>query len=410
MDPETRLVLHDLGLHREDSEILAGRKETGVFVALPELGAEIIAMLSAGMPVGAISDQLREEHGAEVDLDEFIGDLLAVGFVKTIDGHLAGADDAQQPGAGWNWLSPSAAAVVFSRPAVAVWLAAAIAAAAALVIRPSLLPRPGDLYWTSSSSVVIVTTAAFAVLTSLVHESAHLAAARSYGIAASLSLSTRLDDLVIQTRATALWNVSRRQRYRFYLAGMACDLVMLSAVILARAALSPVTPASRFLGAASVLLVLRLAWQAGLYTRTDLYLVVMDALRCRNLFDDAVAYTRFLMRRSRPGQDPVNPLDSIPERERRWIRAYAFVMVAGSVLVVGLGLLVGVPWFAHLLRSAGAEIAAGTTYGHWATAADGAVTLLVEALFLALFAVTFISERARRGRPAVQSDVCGMPQ
>jgi hypothetical protein len=45
-----------------------------------------------------------------------------------------------------------------------------------------------------------------------------------------------------------------------------------------------------------VLLVLRLAWQAGLYTRTDLYLVVMDALRCRNLFNDTVAYLRFRIR------------------------------------------------------------------------------------------------------------------
>lgn len=411
MDRESRLVLHDLSLHREDSEVLAGRLDTGVFVALPELGAEIIAMLGDGMRIGAIGGRLRAEHGAEVDLDDFIGDLLALGFVKAVDGHRVDTDDGQRPGTGWNRLSPAVASSIFARPAKAVWLATAAAAAVMLAIYPALLPRPGGLYWTSSSSVVIVTTAAFAVVTSLLHESAHLAAARSYGIPASLSLSTRLDDLVIQTRATALWSVDRRHRYRFYLAGMGCDLVMLSAVILARAALGPVTPASRFLGAASVLLALRLAWQAGLHTRTDLYLVVMDALRCRNLFDDAVAYTRFLVRRSRrPGPDPENPLDAIPERERRWIKAYAFVMVAGSVLVAGLGLLVGVPLLAHLLRSAGTEIASGAAHGHWATVADGAATLLIEALFLALFAVTFISERVRRSRATVQSDICGTPQ
>jgi putative peptide zinc metalloprotease protein len=407
MDPESRLVLHDLSLHREDGEVLVGRPDTGVFVALPELGAEIIALLGDGMPVGAIGDRLAAEYGAEVDLDDFIGDLLAVGFVKAIDGHRADTDASQPTGTAWSRLPPSVASALFSRPAKALWLAAAAAAAASLVIRPALLPRPGELYWTSSSSVVIVTTAAFAVLTALLHESAHLAAARSYGIAARLSLSTRLDDLVIQTRATALWSVDRRHRYRFYLAGMGCDLVLLSAVILARVALSPVTPAGRFLAAACVLLVLRLAWQAGLYTRTDLYLVVMDALRCRSLFDDAVAYTRFLIRKSlppgrrrRPGRDLDNPLDAIPERERRWVKAYAFVMVAGSVLVVGLGLLAGVPLLAHLLRSAGTEIASGAAHGHWATVADGVVTLLVQASFLALFAVTFISEKNRRRRAA----------
>lgn len=407
MDPESRLVLHDLRLHREDGDVLAGRPDTGIFVALPELGAEIIAMLGEGMAIGAIGDRLIAEQGAEVDLDDFVSDLLACGFVKAIDGHRVEEDDGQRPGAGWNWLSPSAASVVFSRPAKALWLAGAAAAAWSLAIRPSLFPRPGELYWTSSSSVVLATTAALGVVSALLHESAHLAAARSYGVAARLSLSTRLDDLVMQTRATALWSVDRRHRYRFYLAGMGCDLVMLSAVILARAVLNPAAPASRLLAAASVLLVLQLAWQAGLYTRTDLYLVVMDALRCRNLFDDAGAYTRYLISRSHPltlirggrrGPEPDNPLDAVPEHERRWIRRYAFVMVAGTILVVGLGVLVGVPLLARLLRAAGTEIASGAAHGHWATVTDGAVTLLVEGSFLLLFAVTFLREKTRRDR------------
>lgn len=407
MDRESRLVLHELRLHCEDGDFLAGRPDTGVFVALPELGAEIIALLDDGTPIGAISDRLRAEQGAEVDLDEFISDLLACGFVKAIDGHRVEGDDVQRPGARWDWLAPSVASAVFSPPAKALWLATAAAAAVSLVLRPSSLPRPGELYWTSSSSIVLVTTAALALITALLHESAHLAAARSYGVAVSLSLGTRLNDLVIQTRATALWSVDRRHRYRFYLAGMGCDLVLLSAVILVRAALSPATPVSRLLAAASVLLVLRLAWQAGLYTRTDLYLVVMDALRCRNLFDDAVAYTRYLIGRSRPltlvrgrrrGPALDNPLDAIPAHERRWIKRYSFVMVAGSILVVGVSVFVGVPLLVRLLRAAGTEVTSGAAHGHWATAADGVVTLLVEAFFLLLFAVTFLREKTRRDR------------
>jgi len=401
MDPESQVVLHPLTLHREDGEVLVGRPDTDVFVALPELGAEIITMLGSGLPIGAIGDRLRAAHGADVDLDEFLGELLAVGFVKAVDGHDVAADGGRLAGTEWNLFSPSAASIIFSRPAKALLLAIVAAASVILLTHPSLLPRPGDLYWTSSSSVVIVTTTAFGIVTALMHESAHVAAARSYGITARLSLSTRLADLVVQTRATGLWSVPRRQRYRFYLAGMNCELALLSAVILARASLASATPGSRFLGAASVLLVLRLAWQAGLYTRTDLYLVVMDALRCRNLFNDTVAYLRFRIRtaarliRGRPGPALANPLDAIPRREHRWIKAYAFVMVTGSILAVGLTVLYGVPFIARLIPSTGHEIVSGSAHGHWAMVADGAITILVEGSFLALFFVTFIREKIR---------------
>ena len=404
MDPDSRVVLHDLRIHREDGDVLAGRLETGVFVALPELGAEIIAMLGDGMAVGAVGDRLRQEHGADVDVDGFVGDLLGLGFVKAVDGHLTAAgDDGGLPRTEWNWLSPSAAAAVFSRPVKALWLAALGAAVVALVLRPSLFPRPGDLYWTPSSTVVLLTTTAFAIATSLVHESAHLAAARSCGIAAGISLSTRLGDLVIQTRATALWSVPRHQRYRFYLAGMACDLALLSALILTQAALNPGSPVGHFLAAASVLILLRLAWQAGLYTRTDLYLVVMDAVRCRNLFDDAAAYARFWIATRVPplrAREPApgNPLDAIPDHERPWIKAYALVMVAGSALAVALGVAYGVPWLTHLVRSTSSEIASGAAHERWAMLADGGGTLLIEGSLLALFAVTFV--RGRKGRPA----------
>ena len=66
MDPESQVVLHPLTLHREDGEVLVGRPDTDVFVALPELGAEIITMLGSGLPIGAIGDRLRAAHGADV--------------------------------------------------------------------------------------------------------------------------------------------------------------------------------------------------------------------------------------------------------------------------------------------------------------------------------------------------------
>jgi putative peptide zinc metalloprotease protein len=401
VDPDSRVVMHDLTFRHEDGEVLVGRPETGVFVAIPEIGAEILTMLGNGMPIGMVGDQLKLAHGADVDLDEFLDELLAVGFVKAVDGHDTADDGVQQPaGREWNWLAP-AAAVIFSWPANALWLAIVAAAPVILIIRPSVLPRPGELYWTSSSSVVVVSTTAFAVVAVLSHEAAHLAAARSYGITARLSLSTRLGDLVMQTRATGLWNVPRRQRYRFYLAGMKWDLFLLGAVILARASLAPAASVSRFLGAASALLVLQLAWQAGLYTRTDLYLVVMDMMRCRNLFGDTVAYLRFRagtavrLIRGRPRTARTNPLDAIPRREHAWIKVYAFLMVPGSIAAVGLAVLFGVPFIVHLIRSTGHEIISGSVHGRWAMAADGAITIIFEGSFMALFIVTFIREKTR---------------
>ena len=140
-----------------------------------------------------------------------------------------------------------------------------------------------------------------------------------------MSLSTRLQFLVAQTDVSAVWAAPRRTRLTVYLAGMAVNLAVAAAGIVVRAAAGPQGAVGRVAAVAVLLSLLFLPSQALVFMRTDLYFVLQDLARCRNLYADAVAYGAYLVRRR-----PADPSLGLPARERRVVRAYCGVMVGGQ--------------------------------------------------------------------------------
>jgi putative peptide zinc metalloprotease protein len=136
-------------------------------------------------------------------------------------------------------------------------------------------------------SLTVVTVAV------MLHEFWHLAAARVAGMPATITLSTRLIFLTAQTAAPLMWLASRRQRLSFYLAGMTSDLGLASASALVTAGCGTGTWPSAMGGSACLMLLLGLGFEFAFCLRTDIYLVVQEPLRCRNLFEDAQAYARY---------------------------------------------------------------------------------------------------------------------
>jgi putative peptide zinc metalloprotease protein len=399
MEPETRLTLHDLAVRPDGDEVIVGRAEVGDFVALPAIGGEILDLVGKGSSIAEVHAHLLEAKGVDVDVGEFVEALLELGFVRAVDGRPVGEPLPDGEPARRERLSPQAAARMFSWPVKLVGAAASVATVVTWCRRPGLLPHTHDIVWASSTTVVLVTMTLLMVAVVALHESAHLAAARSYGVPAQIRLSTRLTDLVLQTRATGLWAFGRRERLRFYLAGMAADVILLSAMVLVRAYTGLPAPADRFLAASALVVVLQLVWQLALYTRTDLYLVLMDAMRCPNLFGDAMGYLRYKspLTRARAAGDRADPLAALPERERPLVRRYAWFAAGGSVLSVGAAFLFGMPALVSLIVHTGRELAAGFGHDRPLEGLDALLTLAIEVASLGLFVVTF--RRGRRARP-----------
>ncbi|WP_282701814.1 hypothetical protein [Streptomyces sp. CC219B] len=354
IEPSARVLLHDLAVRRDRDEWIVGRMATRTFVALPQTGARAVELLGEGRSVARTEQTLREETGEEFEIADFVRDLTALGFVARIGDRPV--PDAEPPRASLPWLRPRH--VRFALHPVLPLLVGALltAAVVALFHRPDLLPGYRDMLWSPHGSLVLAGGAAAGWTLLLAHELAHLVTARAVGVPARMSLGTRLQFLVMQTDISGIELAPRRHRLTAYLAGIALNLSVASCLVLVLALTDPGPTAHRLLAAALLLTLLPVPFQFMVFTRTDLYFVLQDLTGCRNLYGDGLAYARHLFRRvTRPRRTAGagDPSAGLPPHERRAVRLYSVVLVAGTAACLTFMAAVTLPLdIALLVRAA----------------------------------------------------------
>ncbi|WP_316775290.1 hypothetical protein [Streptomyces sasae] len=404
IEPSTRVLLHDLGARRDRDEWIVGRMATRTFVALPAAGARAVELLGEGLSVGRTAEILCAETGEELDIPDFVRDLAALGFVARIGDHPV--PDPEPPRASLPRLRPHHVRYAL-HPALPVLVGALLLAAVAVLLhRPDLLPGYRDLLWSPHGSLVLLTGAAAGWTLLLAHELAHLVTARAAGVPGKMRLGTRLQFLVMQTDISGIELAPRRHRLTAYLAGIALNLSVASALLLVLAATDTATTTHRILAAALLLALLPLPFQFMVFTRTDLYFVLQDLTGCRNLYGDGLAYARYVFRRTTrpPGRrgGAADPSTRLPPHERRAVRLYGVVLVAGTVVCLAFMAAVTLPADITLLVRA----ARGLGPGHGlARIADSAAVLVTLGGVNVLWLVT--RWRNRRSRRAGRSAATG---
>jgi len=403
VNPDTRVELHALALLIEDDEYVVGRVATDEFVALPKIGGRVIECLQAeqSATLQEIQAQLAVEYDADVDLIAFVRDLLDLDFVKTIDGYPMSSSKEIRPSL--PWVQPHHVRWLFSRPAQGSYSALLVLALITLVTHNGLIPRYQDFFWSTATSIVIFGNTAIVLTNLMVHEFAHLVAARSLGVTAHISLGTRLQYLVIQTNVTGLWALPRRQRYRVYLAGIVWDTLVIAIAFLLLAYIPLPLLARSLLHSLIFLNFLGILWQFHLYMRTDLYFVALNFFHCHNLFEDAVAYLRYSIKqfwlrsvcRGAP-VDSVNPLDLLEAHERYKVMVYAGLVTIGSSVALVVFFLYELPLLLELFAQAGVSVSRGFMLSQPLRLLDGSVTLLIEGGLQVLFFVTLLKKRKRQ--------------
>ncbi|MGW2957490.1 hypothetical protein ACWDGI_03235 [Streptomyces sp. NPDC001220] len=424
IEPSTRVLLHDLGIRRDRDEWIVGRMATRTFVALPAAGARAVELLGRGLSVARTAELLREETGEELDITDFVRDLAALGFVARIGDRPVA--DAVPPRASLPWLRPRAVRLAL-HPALPVLVAVLLTAAVAVLIRrPDLVPGYRDLLWSPHGSLVLLTGAAAGWALLFAHELAHLVTARAAGVPGRMRLGTRLQFLVMQTDISGIELAPRRHRLTAYLAGIALNLSVASALVPVLALTPTGTTVHRLLAAALLLALLPLPFQCMVFTRTDLYFVLQDVTGCRNLYGDGLAYARYRFRRllrathlgvarsgayrfrrllrathlgvarsgaSRPAAAG-DPSTRLPPHERRAVRLYSVVLVAGTVACLAFMAAVTLPADLTLLVRAARGL--GPDHG-LARNADSAAVLVTLGGINVLWLVTRWRNRRARG-------------
>ncbi|MER7503168.1 hypothetical protein AB0L05_22890 [Nonomuraea pusilla] len=337
-------------------DYVIGNGET--FVHVPGVAADVVAALDGTRTAEEVRARVLAERGVDVDVAGFVTGLESAGLLAR----------PERPPNLWDRIRPGHVAWLFSRPADAVLLLLTVCAVAAAVAEPRVLPGFSSIVW-SNSLTFTVAFAAGSWLLVLAHELAHIAAARSLGVRAELSLGTRLQFLVVQTRITGIWGVPRSARYRAHLAGMRADwfLVCVSSCVLYAFDSGPVR-------LVMVICLSQIAWQFLFFMRTDVYYAFANAAGEKNLMADAQAYLRDVLAR-RPGRRAGT---------RRGVRAYAWFLVVGRVLGLAFFAAYTVPVTVAVCRRSLEELDAGAPA--WQPAATLAVVAAGWLVYLVVLA------------------------
>ncbi|MEY9895530.1 hypothetical protein ABIA35_006431 [Catenulispora sp. MAP12-49] len=326
MSSPTRIRLHHLTFVDEGDEVLVGRPDTESYAVLPADGAELLKQLQVSSVPEAVA-WYEAEYSETPDVEGFLGDLRMLGFLHA-DDEAEPADQSQAP-----VRLRRLAKVLFSAPAWLLYAALLAAAVTYLVTDPQLRPTPTRIFFTGSLIVVPLVLAAVEIPLIWLHEMAHVLAGRRLGIASRIGIGHRLYFVVFQTTLTGIYSVPRRKRLLAFVAGMACDLVVFSVLILLAeadaAAHGTLTLPGRIAVASAYFAIIRFLWQFLFFLETDVQHVLATALRCTDLRGLTRTYLRSLVRRGAP--KPVGTARELAVL--RWFGPLTAVFV--TVLIAG---------------------------------------------------------------------------
>lgn len=403
--PDSRLELVGLSIVEQDGAFVVGDRAQGTFVQLPEIGVTVIERLRAGASIAEVTATLRGADGAcpddDVDVLDFAGTLLDLGFVHAIDGVAVSGTGTMAEEPRRRWLTgprPERIRWLFGPVAWTLYLLLGAGCVVTEIVFPPVRPHSGDFFFLSDplASIAILTIVSFAV--SGGHESFHWLAGCAQGVGARFAISRRLYFLVFETDLTQLWSVPPRRRYGPLVAGMAFDTVVLSGavagrVLMAAGVVSLPSVAGRALAAVALVATTNLAWQFCVFLRNDLYLAVSTALGCVNLWQVTMLTLKKVLWRLSPAEQ--EELDTADDRSRRHARWYSWVCVLG---VAGAGwyavVIVG-PAIWQVVRSLAGHLTASPLASgrFWEALAFGVLALLPVFLTLYVFVRDMITNR-----------------
>jgi putative peptide zinc metalloprotease protein len=360
---DTTVIVQPFTRQPDGDDVIIGRAETGVFLAVPAEAIELLEHLAQGKSIGDVADLYQQRYGEVPDLDDFLGLLEAKGIVKSRSAEPEGTNARQnvQPAVRLRYhfanFPQRLAQRLFGGPALVGYCVLTGLAIGLVALHPSLASGPRDLYFPDHRTLswAVIAVASYGAL--FLHELGHLIAARARGINSRIGIGHRLWYLVAETDLTGLWTVPKRQRYMPMLAGILVDAVSGSLLVFLLFAgdekwlLLPDFGA-RLLRAMVFTYVLRIVWQCFFFIRTDLYFVIANLFNCRNLLKDTETFLRNQLARALLFIRPVDQ-SAIPAAEQRIIRIYGFFWIAGRIAALSLLFAITLPLATRYIRSVG---------------------------------------------------------
>ncbi|GAA3839851.1 hypothetical protein GCM10022226_72730 [Sphaerisporangium flaviroseum] len=349
--PDTPVEVRPYLSRRDGDTAVIGDDQRQVYLSVPIEGLDILEWLAAGHTVEEAARRYEEKYHETPDIEPFLDALAEEGFVVPPTATVTAPEAASKRPRRrvWNldWVSQETAQRLLSAPVMVVCALIVLTAAALVVSDPSLMPGESSLRFHDHFWAYLWTVMILALVGVVLHELAHVLAARRVGVRARMEIGNQLYIMVAQTDMSGVWLLPRRKRYFALLAGVLFDIVSSSLLIIVlwldRSEIVPLPEPVRIVLAALIFTyVIRLIVQCYMFVRTDLYYAVATALNCKSLMADTEAYLLNLVRRVRRSRRLIDQ-SGIKRREMWSIRLFAVLWVVGRFAAIASLAFITVP-------------------------------------------------------------------
>ncbi|BAK15708.1 predicted membrane-associated Zn-dependent protease 1 [Solibacillus silvestris StLB046] len=339
---QSEITLYPLSIRQDKKHYIVEEPISGDFFELPEIGVDAIKRLEQGEELVSIEHALKTSYpDEEVDIIDFVEQLLELGLVQEVDGVLVKKEQSKSTSrsGGFLWIPHSVGRLFFNGVMNKIYLLLLVANIVILILNPNLFPHYKDIFLFDSMMLNIISYLFISLLLILIHEFGHILAIRSHDLPAKLSIGNRLIFIVFETDLTQAWKLDPKKRNILYLAGLSFEQVILF-LSLGAMLLFPDAGIIGILGIIVLDIFIKFIYQCCFYMKTDVYYVVENITGCYNLMENGKIY---LNSRTKKRRKDVEINKEMFQGEWNLIRLYSVFYIVGVVLTLILAVLYFVP-------------------------------------------------------------------
>jgi putative peptide zinc metalloprotease protein len=326
---------------RDGDGYVLGSHHSPDFVAVPEIGGQVVRWLQGGASVGECARQAAGMAGEPVDVDGFLDGLEKAGLLAADDG--AGDIQVAPAPAGVAGWKRAMGHALFGPAGLTIQCLLTAAGAVVMVSQPQVRPAYTDAIATSVPLLSILVIALIGTALGLAHELAHVLAAWAAGVPSRVTISRRMIVIVYQTDLTRLWSVPRRSRIVPLLAGVVFDGAIIGILtILELTGLDRASPLVAHLVREAVFLkITAIAFQFLIFMRTDMYALFVLATGCKNLWSTKGAVSRRAV--SRATAEDLTLLEAVGHTEVFWAKIFLCLYAPGVLFAAWYSVVYALP-------------------------------------------------------------------
>ena len=387
------ITLYPLSIQKDKKHYIVEEPISGDFFELPEISVDAIKRLEKGEELATIEKALKDSYPEEeVDIIEFVEQLVELGLVQEVDGIQVQRDEEKQTksrsgGGGFLWIPSWVGQLFFNGAMNKIYLLLLVINIFVLILNPELFPHYKDIFLFDSMVLNMISYLLISLILILIHEFGHVLAIRSYNLPAKLSIGNRLLFIVFETDLTQAWKLEPKQRNTLYFAGMSFEQIILFLSF----GFMLLFPNANFVGIVSIIVLdifIKFIYQCCFYMKTDVYYVVENVTGCYNLMESGKIYLSSFFKKHRRS---VKDQKEMFQDEWNLIRMYSVFYIVGVCLTLLLTVLYFIPQLYY---------AYSTIYSNILSPEDNvafwdAIVFLVQTMFMLILLVYLTRKQSR---------------